>query len=45
MMSKMTVGDFKTQTANYGKLVFVEFLEVLCRAARQWQPPEDLIDK
>jgi hypothetical protein len=33
-MSKMTVPDTKTQSDKYSKLVFVEFLEVLCRAAR-----------
>ena len=32
-MSKMTVADTKTQSDKYTKLVFVEFLEVICRAA------------
>lgn len=38
VMSKMTVVDQKKRNDQYLQLQFVEFLEVLCRAAMYWDP-------
>jgi hypothetical protein len=40
-MSKMTVTDQINKNENYLKLQFVEFLEVICRAAYHWSPQEE----
>jgi hypothetical protein len=43
-MAKMTVADQITNNDKYSKLQFVEFLEVICRAAYHWCPDEDSED-
>ena len=45
IMAKMTVADQVNNNDKYTKLQFVEFLEVICRAAYHWVPDtEEIVD-
>jgi hypothetical protein len=41
IMAKMTVADQVGKNDKYSKLEFVEFLEVICRAAYHWCPEHE----